>query len=134
MPIGHAGDVFGLPGPVSEATLTVLDRAVAIVHRIVPWSDVVAAPALVIEEFPSGSPAREVFYRKDSGTNYVKVGGFSFDDEGLIALYRYNGATNLISAACHEARHQLERILDITILDEIDSHLVPLSWGSAYPD
>lgn len=132
--IGQNGDVFGLPGPVPADAWAVLDYVVAIVHRIVPWAVVHAAPIVVIEFPPDGYPCREVIKRKDCGKDYVKVGGLSFDTEGLIALSLSSSAAFLISTAYHEGWHQIEKILDKTVLDEVDAHLIPMSWGSAYLD
>lgn len=134
LPIGQNGDVFGLPGPVPADALMALTYAVEIVHRIAPWAVVYAVPTLVIAAPPNDYPCREVVMRKDCGRNYVKAGGLSFDKEGFVALSLASSAVYLIETAYHEAWHQIERILDKNILDEIDSCLVPMSWGSDYLD
>lgn len=132
--IGQGGDVFALPGPVPSDAWAVLDYAVTIVHRIVPWAVVYAAPIVVIESPPDGYPCREILKRKNSSKDYVKVGVLSFDAEDLIALSLSSSAAFLISSAYHEAWHQIEKILDKAILDEVNANLIPMSWGSAYLD
>ncbi|GAB5426626.1 MAG: hypothetical protein Devi2KO_00850 [Devosia indica] len=134
MSIGADGDVYGLPGPVPADAWHVLPYVVEIIHRIVPWTTVYAAPSVVIEAPSDGYPCREIIRRKDYDRDYVKVSGLSFYDEGLIALSLYSWAGYLISTAYHEAWHELEKILDKKILDEIDAHLIPISWGSGYLD
>ncbi|MHA6730264.1 hypothetical protein [Devosia sp. A369] len=132
--IGEGGDVFGLPGPVPADAWAVLDYVVGIVHRIVPWAVVHAAPIVVIEFPPDDYPCREIIKRKDNGKDYVKIGGISFEKEGLVALSLASSAVFLIETAYHESWHQLEKIIDKNILDEIDSLLVSVRWGSAYLD
>lgn len=132
--IGRAESTFGLPGPVPVEAWVVLDHVVQIIHRITPWAVVYAVPTLVFEHCPDGYPCREVIRRKDYDKDYARAGGLSFNDEGIIALSLYNYGTNLISTAYHEAWHQLEKFLDKNILDEIDGHLIPISWGSGYLD
>ncbi|WP_147276000.1 hypothetical protein [Pelagibacterium lacus] len=127
-------ETYGLPGPVPTDAWHVLDHAVSVIHRVTPWATVIAAPTLVAEATYDDYPCREFLRRRDSEKNYVKLGGRSFGNEGLIALSLYSWSGYLISTAYHEAWHQLERILDKKILDEIDGHLIPLSWGSAYMD
>lgn len=132
--IGQTGDVFGLPGPVPADAWGMLEYAVAIVQRITPWTTVYAAPIVVISAPPDDYPCREIILRKDSNKDYVKAGGLSFDMEGIVALSLASSGVYLIETAYHESWHQLEKILDNNVLDEIDSGLVPTSWGSAYLD
>lgn len=133
-PMFIGADTYGLPGPVPTDAWHVLDHAVSVIHRITPWATVIAAPALVAEATSDDYPCREFLHRKDSNKNYVKLGGRSFGNEGLIAISLYSWSGYLISTAYHEAWHQLEKILDKKILDEIDDRLIPHSWGSAYMD
>lgn len=132
--IGQGGDVFGLAGPVPYDVWVVLDHAVEIIHRIMPWTNVYAVPVVVFEAPPEEYPRREIIRRRGSGKYYVKVGGLSFDKEGLIALSLSSSSVFLVSTAYHEAWHQVEAILDNKILDEIDACLIPVAWGSAYLD
>lgn len=130
LPIGSDGDVFGLPGPVSPATWGVLDYAVSIIHRIVPWTTVIAAPVTVMEERNDGYPNLNRLFSKNNVSNtYVEFGGLSFCNEGLIALSLQSRPTYLIEVAYHEAWHQIEKILQENILDEINGSLIPSSWG-----
>ena len=134
-PMSIGAGTYGLPGPVPTDAWHVLDHAVRVIHRITPWCTVIAAPTLVAEATDDdGYPCREFLRRKDSEKNYVKLGGRSFGNEGLIALSMYSWSGYLISTAYHEAWHQIEKIIGKNILDEIDGYLIPISWGSQYMD
>ena len=111
LPIGEAGRTFGLPGPVPADVWSVLDRAIQIVHRITPWAAVYAVPNLVFEFIPDGYPCREVIRHKESGKDYARAGGISFNDEDIVALSLHSYGINLIATAYHEAWHQIEKIL-----------------------
>ena len=133
--IGPDGDVYGLPGPVSPATWGALDYAVSIIHRIVPWTTVIAAPITVMEERDDGYPNINRLYRRNfEGNTYVPFNGISLNREGLVALSLNVRPTYLIQVAYHESWRQIEKILQENILDEIDASLIPLSWGSEYED
>jgi hypothetical protein len=135
LPIGTEDDVYALPGPVSPETWTALGYAVSIIHRIVPWTTVIAAPVLVMEERDDGYPNINRVLRMDRKSNsYVPFNGLSFGKEEIIALSLHSRPSFLIEVAYHEAWHQIEKILDEKILDEIDRTLIPLSWGSKYED
>ncbi len=132
-PIGRERDVFGLPGPVSPATWAALPRAVEIIHRIVPWTTVTAAPILVSEVLDDGYPNLNLLNSKDSSRNpCAPFNGISFSKQRLVALSLQSRPTFLFHAAYHEAFHQVEEILHNNILDEIDRHLIPIDFGSAY--
>lgn len=135
LPIGAEDDVYGLPGPVSSETWTALSYAVSIIQRIVPWTTVIAAPVLVMEERDDGYPNLNRVLRMDKKSNsYVPFNGISFGKEEIIALSLQSRPNFLIEVAYHEAWRQIEKILDEKILDEIDRVLIPLSWGSKYED
>lgn len=133
LPIGRAADVFGLPGPVSTATWQALPRAIEIIHRIVPWVMVTAAPILASEVRDDGYPNLNLLKSNDSSRNpYTPFNGMSFSGQELIALSLQSRPRFLATVAYHEAFHQVELILDKKILDEIDSHLIPIDFGSVY--
>lgn len=131
--IGRERDVFGVPGPVSPATWQALPRAVEIIHRIVPWVTVTAAPFLVSEVREDGYPNLNILKSKDSSRNpYTPFNGMSFNRQGLIAISLQSRPTFLATVAYHEAFHQIEQILDDNVLDDISSHLIPIDFGTAY--
>lgn len=131
--IGPDGDVFCLPGPVGADTMSMLPHAVNVVHRITPFATIIAAPILVSERTPDGYPHSYLLTRKDKDSNpYVEIGGLSFNREDLIAISLRHSGSRLIDVAYHEAWHQVEKILSKKTIDEVDAHLIPLDFGSAY--